>query len=201
MTRKRQAQWHAAFLRMLPAIRRYARIAFRDHDPESREELVQAVVCNALQAYVRLLERGRASIACPAPLAGFAVAQVRGNRRVGGHLNILDVLSLYCQQRKNITVERLDKFDSVEGEWQEILVEDHRAGPADIARARLDFAAFLRALPAKVRRIAKFLSRGETTTATARKFGLSPARISQLRQELKRAWHRFVGDEPEPAVA
>ncbi len=193
-------QWHAAFLKMLPAIRRHARIAFRHHDAEAREELVQEVACNAVQAYARLVQLGKAHRAYPRPLACFAVAQVRGNRRVGGHLNIQDVLSLYCQQHKNLTVERLDKFDSVEGTWQEILLEDRHSGPAEIARIRLDFAAFLRSLPTKVRRIATFLARGETTNAAAKKFQLSAARISQLRQQLKLAWHRFVGDESEVAM-
>jgi hypothetical protein len=192
--------WHAAFLAMLPAIRTHARIAFRDHAPEAREELVQEVVCNALQAYVRLVELGKADLAYASPLAKYAVAQVRDHRRVGAHLNVRDVMHPYCQAKKDVVVERLDKIDA-DGEWQEILIEDRHAGPADVARVRLDFAAFLRSLPIKVRRIAKFLSRGETTNAAARKFDVSAGRISQIRKELKEAWQKFVGDEPELAVA
>jgi hypothetical protein len=199
--RKRVPAWHAAFLKMLPAIREHARVCFRDHKPEARQELVQEVICNAVKAYARLVQLGKAEIAYAGPLAKYAVAQVRDHRRVGNHLNIGDVLSSYCQSRKNLTVERLDKFDSVAGEWQEIVVEDKHAGPADIARVRLDFAAFLRSLPARVRRIAKFLARGETTSAAAEKFKVSAGRISQVRKELLLAWHRFVGDDPEPAVA
>lgn len=194
-------RWHAAFLAMLPTIRRHARVCFRHRDPEAREELVQEVVANALNAYVRLVELGKAGIAYPYPLARYGVAQVRDNRRVGCRLNIRDVMSPYCQFNKNVTVERLDKYDALEEQWLEIVVEDRHAGPADIARVRLDFAAFLRSLPTRLRRIAKFLSRGETTTAAAEKFGVSAGRISQLRKELRLAWQRFVGDEPELAVA
>jgi hypothetical protein len=92
-------------------------------------------------------------------------------------------------------------FRSVEGQWQEILVEDNHAGPADIARVRIDFASFLRSLPLRLRRVAKFLSKGETTNAAAEKFRVSAGRISQIRKELQRSWQQFMGDEPLPAIA
>jgi len=38
------------------------------------------------------------------------------------------------------------------------------------------------------------LGSGETTKSAARKFGVTPGRISQLRQELKKAWEEFVGE-------
>ncbi len=44
--------WQALFLRLLPAIRRHARIAFGQLDAESRQECVQAVICNASFAFV-----------------------------------------------------------------------------------------------------------------------------------------------------
>ena len=37
----RTPQWHTRFLEMLPTIIRYARAAFRDRDPEAREELIR----------------------------------------------------------------------------------------------------------------------------------------------------------------
>ena len=83
----------------------------------------------------------------------------------------------------------------------EILVEDRHAGPADTARVRLDFAAWLKSLPYRVRRIAKVLANGETTTAAAEKFELSAGRVSQIRGELRQAWQRFQGEQPSPALA
>ena len=98
-------------------------------------------------------------------------------------------------------MERLDKFDNAEDEWLEVLVEDHRAGPFDIVRTKLDFAAWLRSLPIKSRRIAKMLANGERTADVARKFGLVDGRISQVRAELRVSWHCFVGDMEPPAAA
>jgi hypothetical protein len=49
-------RWHRAFLAMLPKIAGHARIAFRYLNPDARAEAVQEVVCNALRAYVRLVQ-------------------------------------------------------------------------------------------------------------------------------------------------
>ena len=51
--------WRPAFLRMLPAIQTHARITFRDLNATEREA-VQEVIANALIAFVRLWEQGRA---------------------------------------------------------------------------------------------------------------------------------------------
>ena len=88
-----QADWHADFLAMLPAIRRQARISFRSVPPEARDELIQEVVANCLVAYRRLVQLGKHDIAYPSALARFAVKQVRSGRRVGGRLAARDVLS------------------------------------------------------------------------------------------------------------
>lgn len=193
--------WHAHFLKMLPAIRAHAKICFRNHNAEAREEFVEEVVANALQAYVRLVQLGKTDVARPGPLARYGVAQVRDHRRVGGHLNIRDVMSEYCRRHKNLTLEHLDKFDKIEDQWQEVLIQDRRAGPFDIVRMKLDFAAWLRSLPAKLRRIAKTLANGDRTSDVAKKFNLSAGRISQIRAELAHSWRRFIGDEPELAIA
>ena len=81
---------NAAFLAMLPAIRRSAQISFRKVRPELRGELIEEVVANCYVAYVRLIERGQADRALPSPLARFAIAQVRAGRRVGNRLRISD---------------------------------------------------------------------------------------------------------------
>jgi hypothetical protein len=197
---------HAAFLAMLPAIRRTAQISFRKVRPELRSELIEEVVANSFVAYTRLAARGQADRALPSPLARFAIAQVRVGRRVGNHLRIRDVLSNYAQFQKGFQVERLDQFDEEEDCWQQILIEDKRATPADVAACRIDFAEWLRRLTARLRKIALALASGETTKGAAEQFGLSPARISQLREWLKKSWETFQGEaeipgRPQPAAA
>ena len=197
---------HAAFVMMLPTIRRAAQISFRKLRPELRDELIEEVIANAFVAYARLAAQGQADRALPSPLARFAIAQVRAGRRVGNRLRIREVLSHYAQYQQGFRVERLDVFDEEENCWEQIVVEDRRATPADVAACRLDFSAWLRLLPTCRRKIALALAAGETTKGAAEQFGLSPARISQLREWLKKSWERFqggseVGGHPQPAAA
>ena len=193
--------WNGRFLAMLPIIATHAKIAFRHLGPEARAEAVQAVVCNAMCAFIRLVELGKENIAYATVLAKYGVAQVKDGRMVGGHLNIRDVSSGYCQRQKGVIVERLDRYDEEEDCWREALVEDRGAGPAEIAATRLDFAAWLRLLPRRLRKIATFLANGETTNAAADKFKVSAGRISQIRKELMQTWRRFQGDVPTLSLA
>ena len=87
--------WYTGFVKILPAIARYAKIAFRHLRPEAREEAVQEAICNACCAFARLAELSKLDLAYPTVLARFAVAQVRDGRKVGCKLNVRDVLSLY----------------------------------------------------------------------------------------------------------
>ena len=202
---RKSSDRHADFLAMLPAIRRSAQIAFRKLPPELRHDLIEEVLANSYVAFARLVERGQAERASPTPLARFAIAQIRTGRRVGSRLRIGDALSQYAQRRKGFQVERLDQCDE-DGRWKEVLLEDRSAGPADVAASRIDFADWLRRLTARLRRIALALAAGETTSAAARMFGVSPARISQIRDSLRKSWEAFqggpeVGAQPQPVAA
>lgn len=197
--------WHEVFLKMAPQIEQHAKIAFRHLDPEARAESIQNALCNACAAVARLAELNKLDLCYPSVLARFAVAQTKDGRMLGRPLNCKDISSAYCQRAKAIVVERLDRFDVQEQAWQEILVQDRHCGPFDIVRTKLDFAAWLRSLPTRLRRIARMLANGERTYDVARKFGLSDGRISQIRSALQASWRRFVGEtdlpEAEASVA
>ena len=186
------------FIRMLPRIRLMALHAFRNKYHELRYELVAEVVARAYAAYVRLAVQGRADLGYATPLALFSIKQVKSGRRLGGRLNSKDVSSAYAQMKRGIRLERLDRYHQRKAIWHEVIVEDKRSGPAEIAAARIDFAAWLGTLGRRECRIAKTLATGETTSAAARKFGVSPSRISQLRSQLRRAWQVFQGELPRP---
>jgi len=181
---------------MLQQIRRQASIAFRRFSSEAREELVQEVTANAYRAWDLLMRRGKESVAYATPLARYAIRQVREGRRVGGHQNAQDILSTSAIKLHGFKVERLDQKDQLTGAWKELLVEDRRAGPAEVAAARLDLAAWYRTLSKRNRQIASALSMGETTADVARRYALSPGRVSQLRVWLRRHWEQFQGDNP-----
>ena len=199
--RRSSPAWHATFLAMWPAIQRHARVVFRHLRCEAREEAVQEVICNACCAVARLAELDKLDLAYPTVLARFAVAQVKDGRKVGCKLNIRDVLSPHCQQRKKVTVERLDKYDTDEGCWLEVLVEDRHAGPAETAAARIDVGDWMGTLPSRDRQIAESLAVGERTKDVARQFRLSQGRISQKRREYLESWQTFQGEGAVAACA
>jgi hypothetical protein len=176
---------------MLPRIRFLASRAFGSQESERRGELIQEVVANAFCAFVSLVRRDCSGIAHATPLTNYAIRQVVGGRQVGTRLNVNDVTSPYAQAAHGFVVARLDQFDNDQGEWRESLVEDRRATPADIAAARIDVAEWLQSLSARDRRLAETLATGETTSGAASAFGLSPARISQLRVQLRNSWEQF----------
>jgi hypothetical protein len=104
---------------VLSAVITHARITFQHYDPESRTEALQCVVASSFAAYARLVELDKEAIAYPSVLARLGCAQYRAHRRVGGRLDIGDVLGRYCQVEKRIVVERLDHFDDEENQRQE----------------------------------------------------------------------------------
>jgi hypothetical protein len=179
---------------MLPLIRTQAAIAFRGLDSEAREEAIQEVIASSFCAFARLVELGRIDLAYPSVLADFAIKQFRYGRRVGGRLNVRDVTTRHVQRSKGFRVVSLDQNADGEDELRAALVEDRTAGPAETAAARIDIAQWLRLLPSRNRRVARLLASGETTKEAAKRTRVSRARISQLRQELRRSWLTMQGE-------
>ena len=185
---------------MLPAIRRSAQISFRKVRPELRGELIEEVVANCYVAYARLIERGQADRVCHPPWPALRLPRSAPGAVLGTACGSATRYHPTPSTSKQFFVEPLDQFDEEEDCWQQILIEDKRATPAEVAACRIDFAEWLRRLTARLRKIALALASGETTKGAAEKFGLSPARISQLREWLKKSWEAFQG-EPVTASA
>ena len=92
-------------LKTLPKITEHASFSFRHLKGDSRDEMIQEVVTNALKAFVRLVEQGRSEAATWSSLARYAVRQVRDGRQVGSSSNVRDVSSRHCQKRKGVNAE------------------------------------------------------------------------------------------------
>ncbi len=195
--RKKSKNWQQRFVALLPVIVNYVGPAFRELGIEAQAEAVQEAIANACVAYARLVEQGKESLAFATVLAKYAIAQVRAGRKVGGRLNAQDISSHYCQRRKRFRLGRLDRFDPVEGSWREAIVEDHRTPVADQVAFRIDYPEWLQTLPPRDRQVALCLAEGHSTTDVARRFGLSMARVSQLRRALERSWWTFHGELAE----
>jgi hypothetical protein len=82
------------------------------------------------------------------------------------------------------------------------LVDNTRTPVDEQVAFRLDFPAWLNTLSDRDRRVVEDLMQGERTLDVARKHGLSPGRISQLRREFLEGWRRFCGEDgPQAALA
>jgi hypothetical protein len=180
----------SVFEAILPAIRRFASYAFRRVRRSLREDLIAEAIANAYVAFARLVERGLAGLIYPSALAKFAVRQVWDGRRIGHARSSWDVLSEYAQAKRAFVVERLDCKSRSEA-WEEQLLVDQRATPAELAACKMDFCAWLKRLSLMKRRVSLRLAVGDTTSEAAVQFRVSQSRISQMRRELKADWEAF----------
>ena len=191
---------NARFLELLPQIRRTVRFGLRRAPPHVREEALCECIATAYCAFTRLVERGKAERAYATVLATFALRRFRGGRPVGGRRRSRDVLSDYAQRRHGIAIVSLSETPR-ENQWEEFLLEDRTAGPAEIAAVRLDFRAWLERLPPTKRSLATRLAAGAGTAEAAHCLGVSCARISQLRGELAASWQQFQTERLATAAA
>ena len=191
------AAGHAAFCeRVLPAVERHARFAFRHLAcADALEDAVQEAVGLSWKWFRSLAQRGKDATAFPAALAAHAARAVKSGRRVCGQERSKDVLSPTAQQRRGFTVVSLPQYSTLSGNPLEEALIDNTASPVpDQAAFRLDFPAWLCSLSRRNRDIAGEMALGHRTGSLARRFGLSAGRISQLRRDFSESWRRFHKD-------
>lgn len=182
--------WHAGFLKLLPAIRDQLRFLLRKLPADDRAEAMAECIAHATLAYAKLYEQGKLDVAYATSLATYAVKHFFAGRRVGSRLNANDVTSPWAQKRRGFRVRSLDRREP-SGAWKEVVVEDGRASPAEVAASRVDIEEWLDELSPLKRGVAETLSTGQTTAETANRFEVTPGRISQLRRELADSWDSF----------
>ena len=153
-----QSTWQSEFLAMLPSIEARLRRDFGFLDAESATEAVREAVAHAVFAYVRMHDQGRAHVVTPSTLAYYSSRQVKCGRPAASRMNSKEPLSLYGQLRSKIEVEQPST------NWIDTMVEDKRASVVDLVAAKLDVAAWFKTLPQRMKRIAKDLAFGWSTS-------------------------------------
>ncbi|MGE3806780.1 MAG: hypothetical protein AB7K24_19095 [Gemmataceae bacterium] len=185
-----------AFLMILPSIEATAERHFRFlRDASTRADAVADVVAVCWSWFARLWSKGRDARRFPASLAYMAVRHVKCGRRVSGSESTKDVLSYVARRRRGFQLERLEQHGNYDDPvWQEALRDNTRSPVPEQASFRIDFPSWLKSLAQRQRRIVRSMVKGEGTLALARRFGLSPGRVSQLRREFLVNWRRFHGE-------
>ena len=93
--------WQSAFVDMLPEIRQWIRLAFRQLGAEAREDAVEEGIVHSLLSYSRLHGQGRGTNANASSLAWYAVRAVKRGRPAVGRMNGKEPLSRYAGRRPN----------------------------------------------------------------------------------------------------
>lgn len=187
------------FLALLPRIERHAWIFFRHVKcPVKKADCVAETVALCWRWFVRLAERGKDAAQFASVLASFAARAVKSGRTLCGKLKSKDVMNEWTQQRQGFIVSKLPEFTPVLTNPLNEAVTDNRRTPVpDQVVFRCDFPRWLTTLSQRNRRIAQEMAMGERTQDLARKYGMVPGRISQLRREFKDDWTRFCADPAE----
>jgi hypothetical protein len=115
---------------------------------------------------------------------------------VAGQERIKDVMSAACRRRRGFVVMPLTVPPSIASEIADALA-GHAKAPVPVQVAfRVDFGDWLAQLPEVRRQIASRLAAGHRTQDVAAEFAVTPARISQLRTELRNDYLSFVACPP-----
>ena len=204
---------HAAFLSILPRIELHGQVVFRGlRCPDRKEEALAEMVALCWLWFIRLARQGRDATEFASALVCFAARAVRAGRRLTGQEKSKDALSPLARHRHGFSVEPLpaatrrsyeDVYASVGGQrrmdaFEERLKDNTMTPPPEAAAFRVDFPRWLQTRGERDRKMIADMMKDERTLDLARRYDLSPARISQLRREFMDDWLRFCGEPERP---
>jgi hypothetical protein len=188
---------HDGFLPLVPIVERHVQVVFRHLPPVEREECACEAVAAAFQAYLSLTARGQDPFQFPSVIATRAAQHVQSDRHVGGRLNKQDVLSPAARRSKGFRLESLDRLAQGDRDaWREALTHNTQTPPDEAAAFRVDFPDWLSTHRDRDRRLIADLAAGARPSEVAARYGLSRARVSQLRRAYELDWQRFHGELP-----
>jgi hypothetical protein len=194
---------HARFLALVPRIELHGHIYFRHLRSHEKADAIQEMLALAWQWFLRLRRRGRDPNDFVMGFVRLLAKAVNSGRRLTGQMKAREVLNPTTQRRHRFSVEPLpdlraghDRLYSPGGQrlhdaFEEQLRDNTVTPIPDQVQFRLDWPAWLTTRTDRDRRLIRAMARSERTLDLSRKFGLSPARISQLRGQYQADWTRF----------
>jgi hypothetical protein len=202
------AHLHARFLELLPAVERHGQIYFRHLGPDRKADALQEMRALAWNWFLRLHERGKDPADFVTHFATLLARAVNSGRRLAGMERAKEVMNPAAQRRHGFRVEPLPASTRVSHEelygatrgqqrldaFEERLRDNAITPVPEQVAFRIDFPRWRLSHCRRNRRIIDAMALGERTVDLSKKFGISPSRVSQLRQEFYVDWHRFLGD-------
>jgi hypothetical protein len=171
------------FANLVPDMTRMAKAAFRDRDPEAREEAVQNTLALAWKSYHALIQQGRGDEpGIIKSVLWYSIKQTRTGRTMPGSGDVKPKDCFTYAKRGRVTFESvaLSSF-----------VADDTPVP-DAVSFRIDVPAFLATLNDRQQRMASDLMTGTTTTECAEKFKVTPGAVSQFRTRFKELFEVYI---------
>jgi hypothetical protein len=182
-----------AFLTILPRIESHGRIFFRHIPcPVQKQEAVAEMTALAWKWFIRLAARGKDAVQFPAALASLAARAVKSGRRLDGLEPAADALSSRAQLRHSFKVCQLSDNRRL---FEEALCENTVSPVPEQVSFRVDFPAWHGTRCERDQQVIDDLMIGERAQEVGRRHGLTPGRVSQLRQEYYDDWQSFCGEE------
>src|SRR5262249_9119272 len=152
--------------------------------------------------FLGLVERGEDPATFSTAFARFAARAVASGRRLCGQEKSRDVLSFAGQKRHRFAVCPLPETGRLSGTLFEEALHDTTQPPVlDQVAFRFDFPAWLQTRTDRDRRMVQDLMVGERTVDVSRKYGTTPARISQLRRAFKQDLTWFCSERADRPAA
>ena len=195
----------ADFLVLLPRIQIHAAIVFRHiRCADTKNDKINETIAVAWKWFVRLAERGKDVNQFARTFIVLAVKAVRSGRTICGQERAKDVMNAAAQHRHGFKVESLPSSTRTSHEnlysephgqklqdaLEERLRENCVTSVPDQVAFRVDWPNYYNSLSARDRALAEFLSIGNSAKQAASEFGVSPSRVTQLRQRWHREWER-----------
>jgi hypothetical protein len=179
-----QADLAEQFTALIQKIENYAGARFRHLDPEARQEAIQNVLALAWFRFLDLAAAGKHEDAAVVDsMIYWSIIHTSQGRRGHG----CDGLKAKCaldygrRGKAGVKVDRLNL---------DLHVSLESPVPTQAA-FRVDTPAWLATLTDRNREIAIDLGLGYSTGEVAKRSGVSPARVSQLRREFVDSYHEF----------
>lgn len=186
-------QLQSDFLKLLPRLQLHAKIYARHLACyHQKAEFIAEVITLSWLWFTRLRAQGKDPAQFPSVLATYAARAAGSGRRLCGQEKAKDALSPRAQKRHGFAVSSLPSFSSLNGNvWDEALQDNMTTPAPEQVGFRCEFPEWRRSRTERDRRIIDTMMSGERPLTVAKRFGLSPARISQLKRELHDDWRRF----------
>ena len=178
---------------ILPILSRTVPRTVNPTDSEDSEELVQDTIATAAEMLQSLEKAGRK---IPARSVAFYSIQRAKSGRRAYQSGASDPLSPVFRTRNTSAIVPIDAPISSAGEGSRTMQDFIASGiedPSETALRRIDWESFLGTLASRERQILSCIADGWRNMDIAKRFNVTPARITQLKREIASRIKQFMG--------